>query len=246
MKKNQEFYRRERYQRIPSTSRYQIRFNHCEGNNIREYRDQPRHEFRKTTSQRRSFTPRYESFFYGHCFIFTNCGHKAADFKAYGRNGQVRNAYVTPYHIECYKCHNYEHIAHDCRSMMDTSMKENIDIIYKKVWKRKQEQVKEEQMNEGHPKVILSGLAIVRDQDKSTGKKEDVRYSKVWRRNEKQEEHVNEDHVPEIVLTGFAVVQDHDESTGKEEEVRIKKEDEKEDVSTDEDGYYSASEWILF
>jgi hypothetical protein len=52
---------------------------------------------------------------------------------------------VTPYNIECYKFHNYGHIAHDCRSMMDTSMKENTDIRYKKVWKRKQEQVKEEQ-----------------------------------------------------------------------------------------------------
>ena len=58
---------------------------------------------------------------------------------------------------------------------MDTSMKENIDIRYKKVWKRKQERVKEDQMNEGHPEVILSGLAIVRDQEKSTGQKEDVR-----------------------------------------------------------------------
>jgi hypothetical protein len=100
--------------------------------------------------------------------------------------------------------------------MMDTSMKENIDIRYKKIWKRKQEQVKEEQMNEEHPEVILSGFAVVQDQDKSTGKKEDVRYMKVWRRNEKQEEQVNENQVPEIVLTRFAAVQDHDESTGKE------------------------------
>jgi hypothetical protein len=43
-------------------------------------------------------------------------------------------------------------------------------------------------MNEGHLEVILSRLEIVQDQDKSTGKKEDVRYRKVWRRNEKQEE----------------------------------------------------------
>jgi hypothetical protein len=35
--------------------------------------------------------------------------------------------------------------AHDCRSMMDTSMNENIDIIYKKVWRRNQEQ--KEQVN---------------------------------------------------------------------------------------------------
>jgi hypothetical protein len=49
-------------------------------------------------------------------------------------------------------------------------------------------------------------VEIVQDRDKSTGKKEDVRYKKIWRRNEKQEEWVNEDQVPEIVLTGFAVV----------------------------------------
>jgi hypothetical protein len=46
-------------------------------------------------------------------------------------------------------------------------------------------------MNEGHPKFILSGWEIVRDENKSTGKKKDVRYRKVWRINEKQEEHVN-------------------------------------------------------
>jgi hypothetical protein len=41
--------RRDIFQRRPSTSRYQRRFNHCEGNNIIEYCDQPRHEFRSTT-----------------------------------------------------------------------------------------------------------------------------------------------------------------------------------------------------
>jgi hypothetical protein len=87
-------------------------------------------------------------------------------------------------------------------------------------------------------------LEIVRDQDKSIGKKEDVRYRKVWRRNEKQEEHVNEDQVPKIVLTGFVVVRDHDESTGKEEEVRIQKEDD--DESADEEEYYSTSERYFF
>ena len=122
---------------------YQRSFNHCEGNNIREYCDQPRNEFISTTSQRRSFTPRYESFLYVHFFICTNFGHKVSNYRAYGRNGQARNAYVTPYNIECYKFHNYGLIARDCRSMMDTSMKENIDIRYNKFWKRKQEKVKE-------------------------------------------------------------------------------------------------------
>ena len=58
---------------------------------------------------------------------------------------------------------------------MDTYMEENTNIIYKKVWKIKQEQVKEDH--------ILSGLEIVQDEDKSTRKKEDVRHRKVWRRN---------------------------------------------------------------
>jgi hypothetical protein len=137
MKKTQEEdYRRGRYQRISSTFRYQRHFNHCEGNNIREYHDQPRHEFRRTTSQIRSYTPRYQNLFYGHCFNCNNFGHKAVDCRSYG-NGQARNAYVTPYNIECYKCHNYGQTTCDCRSMVDTSMKENTDIRYKKIWKIK-------------------------------------------------------------------------------------------------------------
>jgi hypothetical protein len=47
---------------------------------------------------------------------------------------------VVTRNIECYKFHNYGHIANDCRSMIDTSMNENNDIIYKKVWIRKQEE----------------------------------------------------------------------------------------------------------
>jgi hypothetical protein len=58
---------------------------------------------------------------------------------------------VTPQNIECYKCHKYGHLAHDCRIMMDIAMKKNTDIRYNKVWKRKQEKVKEEKVNEGHP-----------------------------------------------------------------------------------------------
>jgi hypothetical protein len=54
---------------------------------------------------------------------------------------------VAPYNIECYKCDNYGHIARDCRNMIDTSMKENNDIRYKKVWKIKKEHVNTEQVN---------------------------------------------------------------------------------------------------
>jgi hypothetical protein len=45
--------------------------------------------------------------------------------------------------------------------MMDTSLINNNDIIYKKLWKIKQEHEKEDWMNEGHPEVIFSGLEIV-------------------------------------------------------------------------------------
>ena len=127
----------------PSTFMQQRNFNH----------DQPRQESRRTTPQRISFTPRYVNLFYGSCFYCTNFGHRVVDCKTHGRNTQVRSAYVAPHNIECYKCHNYGHIHHDCRSRMDAPMKENIDFRYKKVWKRKQEWVNEEQINEGHPKV---------------------------------------------------------------------------------------------
>ena len=102
MKRTQEEdYRRDRYQRRLSTFRDKRSFNRCEGNDKREDRDQPRHEFKRTTSQRRSFTPRNQSFFYGHCFSCNNFGHKVVYSRAYGRNGQAINAYVTLYNIKC-------------------------------------------------------------------------------------------------------------------------------------------------
>jgi hypothetical protein len=140
----EEDYKRDRHQRRPSTFRYQRSFNYCEGNNRIEDRDQPRHGLRRTISQKRSFTPRYQNLFYGHCFNCTNFGYKFVDCRGYERNSQAINVYVSPHNIEYYKYHNYGHIVRDCRSMMDTSMKENTNIKYKKVWKIKQEQVKEE------------------------------------------------------------------------------------------------------
>jgi hypothetical protein len=92
--------------RRPSTSRNQRSFNHCEGNNIREGCDKLRHEFKRTASQRGSLAPRYQSFLCGYCFTCNNFGHKFVDCRAYGRNVQARDVYVTPYNIECYKLHN--------------------------------------------------------------------------------------------------------------------------------------------
>jgi hypothetical protein len=82
--------------------------------------------------QRRSFTPRYENLFYGHCLYCTNFGHKVTYYRDYKINVQADRAYVVAHNIECYKCHNYGHIASDRRSMINTSMKENTDIRYKK------------------------------------------------------------------------------------------------------------------
>jgi hypothetical protein len=66
--------------------------------------------------------------------------------------------------------------------------------------KKKRGHEKEDYMNEGHPKFTLSRLPIVQDEDKSTRKKENVRYRK---RNEKTAEQVNKEQVPDI--TGCVV-----------------------------------------
>jgi hypothetical protein len=72
----------------------------------------------------RSLTPNYVNFFYGICFYCNNFGHKVVDCRAYKRNVQKINAYVSPHNIECYKCHNYVHISQKCRSMIVPTMKE--------------------------------------------------------------------------------------------------------------------------
>jgi hypothetical protein len=187
--------------RRPSMFKPQRSFNHDH--------DQSRKKFRRTTPQRRSFTPRYANLFYGHCFYCTNFGHKVADCRDYKRNVQARSAYVVARNIECYKCHNYGHIASDCRSMIDTSMKENTDIRYKKVWIRKQEEhVNKDQVPE------IARLAIKRDEENSTEKKKDVRYRKVWKITKRKEGQVNKEQVQEIVLSGIVV---KDESTEQKE-----------------------------
>jgi hypothetical protein len=114
------------YSRRPSMFKPQRSFNYDH--------DQSRKKFRRNMPQRRSFTPRYANLFYGHCFYCTKFGHKVSYCKDYKRNVQARSAYVVACNFECYKFHNYGHIASDCRSMIDTSMKENTNIRYKKVW----------------------------------------------------------------------------------------------------------------
>jgi hypothetical protein len=66
--------------------------------------------------------------------------------------------------------------------MIDTSMKENTNIIYNKVWIRKnEEQVNKDQVPE------ITRLAIKRDEENSTKKKKDVRSKKVWKIIERKE-----------------------------------------------------------
>jgi hypothetical protein len=60
--------------------------------------------------------------------------------------------------------------------MINTSMKENIDIRYKKVWIRKhEEQVNKDQVPE------IERLAIKRDEENYTEKTKDAIYKKVWK-----------------------------------------------------------------
>jgi hypothetical protein len=81
---------------------------------------------------------------------------------------------VAPHNIECYKCHNYGHIASDCRSMIDTFMKENIDIRCKKVWiKKHEERVNKDQV------LKIAILTIKQDEENSIEKKKDFSYRKV-------------------------------------------------------------------
>jgi hypothetical protein len=108
--------------RIPSMFKPQSSFNHDH--------DQSKKKFRRTTPQRRSFTPRYENLFYIHCLYCTNFGHNVADCRDYKRNVQADRAYVVARNIDYYKFHNYGHIASNYRSMINTSMKENTNIKY--------------------------------------------------------------------------------------------------------------------
>jgi hypothetical protein len=141
---------------------------------------------------------------------------------------------VAPCNIECYKFHNYGHIASDCRSMIDNSMKENTYIRYKKVWIRK---YKEQMNKEKVPRITR--LEIKEDEENSTEKNKDARYRKVWKITKRKEPHVNKEQVQEIVISGIVV---KDESLDRKKEVRAQRDDE----STNEDDDEYTSEHELF
>jgi hypothetical protein len=84
--------------------------------------------------------------------------------------------------------------------MIDTSIKENTAIRYKKVWIRKhKEQVNKDQVPE------IARFEIKQDEENSIEKKKDVRYRKVWKIIERKEGQVNKEQVQEIVLSGSVV-----------------------------------------
>jgi hypothetical protein len=163
-----------------------------------------KNEFRRVVPPQRPFTNRYQNLFLGYCFSCNNFGHKAIDCRAYARSDHVRdrnrgsyktskddyvsnktrsshgfaninyNSFSPLLDIECYKCNNYGHIAHDCRSNMIKSPKQNKeeDVLtkhreeYTRVWKRKQEEPKKEEcglalyaQNEGNQWYIDSGCS---------------------------------------------------------------------------------------
>jgi hypothetical protein len=61
--------------------------------------------------------------------------------------------------------------------------------------KKKKEQVKEEQVNEEHPEVILSGFAVVQDHDESTGKKKKMsEFRKMMKKNDVKIQMIEEEY----------------------------------------------------
>jgi len=111
----------------------------------------------------------YVNLFYGHCFNSTNFGHKFVDCRSYGINDEVRNDYVAPHNIECYKFHNYGHIAQNCRLLIKPSVKENTNDRYKNAWRRSEKQ--EEKVNEEHVQgIIFIGFAVAQVHDEFIGK----------------------------------------------------------------------------
>jgi hypothetical protein len=66
--------------------------------------------------------------------------------------------------------------------MIDTSMKENVDIICNKLWIRKHEEhVNKDRLPD------IARLEIKRDEENYTEKKKDVKYIKVWKTTERKE-----------------------------------------------------------
>ena len=122
--------------------------------------------------------PRYHNFFLGLCYACNNYGHKAIDCRSYAtdRNAWSRNSYENTqcqsksnvvgnptaasgstynrfgelnYEIECYRCHNFGHIARNCRNRFTGSSsqpREDMKVREQQTnWKRKQEDLQIEE-----------------------------------------------------------------------------------------------------
>ena len=102
-------------------------------------------DLRRHAPSRRPPISRYQSFFSGLCYACNNYGHKAIDYRTYARyisewernryensKHQTEENYIKKSHlasgrnynrfgalnydIECYRCHNFGHIAKNCSS----------------------------------------------------------------------------------------------------------------------------------
>ena len=127
---------------------------------------------RKQAPSRRPPIPRYQIFFSGLCYAYNNYGHKAIDCKTYIRYGynwgrnryenskyQVEGNYnrrsqlapngnynrfeALDYDIECYRCHNFGHIARNCKSKIigpqDRFRENRQPSVHQTNWRGRQE-----------------------------------------------------------------------------------------------------------
>ena len=127
---------------------------------------------REQESSRRPPMPKYQNLFSGLSYACNNYGHKAIDCRTYIRYGYNwgRNRYESPkyheernysrrsqispnknynrfealdYDIECYRCHNFGHIARNCRSKITSprdQFRENRQAsVHQTNWKGRQE-----------------------------------------------------------------------------------------------------------
>jgi hypothetical protein len=100
--------------------------------------DRPQEEegFIRETPFRRSSTSRYQTIFFGLCYVCNSFGHKATNCRANNRNSNNFESYTQRDYsrrpsdtqrrsynmleslsteVECYKCKNFGHMAKDCR-----------------------------------------------------------------------------------------------------------------------------------
>ena len=124
--------------------------------------------FRRAMTLRRPFTNMYQQLFVGNFFSCNDLGHKEINCRDYTRNDIMRNrsSYNAPkynymnnkngnphgngnygsftplvnFNIECYKCNNFGHKAHDCRSLIKYDLISNENKVPLKIWKTKQEE----------------------------------------------------------------------------------------------------------